>query len=100
MTVFTLKLLWTVTPHFRQSVIVLALAATFGVWSVCVAPGDIGAPYALLLFCSCSPHRLDFGRPRTPATSIWRSFEVRPEANWRSVTGCCRAVPDGWPGCL
>ena len=51
MTVFTLKLLWTVTPHFRQSVIVLALAATFGVWSVCVAPGDIGAPYALLLFC-------------------------------------------------
>lgn len=51
MTVFTLKLLWTVSPHFRQSGVVLALAAAFGVWSVSVVPGDIGAPYALLLFC-------------------------------------------------
>ena len=51
MTRLTLRLLWTVSPHFGQSAVVLALAALFGVWTVWTVPRDVGAPYALLFFC-------------------------------------------------
>lgn len=51
MTRFTMRLLWTVSPHFGQSAVVLALAAVFGVWNVWAVPRDVGAPYALLFFC-------------------------------------------------
>lgn len=51
MTRFTMRLLWTGSPHFGQSAVVLALAAVFGVWTVWAVPRDVGAPYALLFFC-------------------------------------------------
>ncbi len=48
---WTLRVLWTVSPHHLQVVVVNAAVAAFGVWTVATLPDDIGAPYVLLLFC-------------------------------------------------
>ncbi len=48
---FALRFLWAVSPHFRQASVVLASVAVFGVWTATAFPGDVGAPYLLLLFC-------------------------------------------------
>jgi hypothetical protein len=66
MTWFTFRFLWVVIPHFRQSALVMAACATFGVWTVRVMPGDVGAPYVVLLFCQLFTASSEF---RLPADS-------------------------------
>ena len=50
-TAWTLRALWTVSPHHLQVIVVNAAVALFGIWTVVTLPRDIGAPYVLLLFC-------------------------------------------------
>jgi len=66
MTWFTFRFLWVALPHFRQSAVVMAACAAFGVWTVRVMPGDIGAPYVVLLFCQLFTASSEF---RLPADS-------------------------------
>ena len=96
MTVFTVRLLWAVVPHFRQSALVMAVAAAFGVWTVWVVPRDIGAPYALLFFCQLFAASSGF----RPAANAGHFDAALVRGATRQQLALCHWALSSGPGCL
>ena len=96
MTIFTLRLLWAVLPHFRQSAVVVALAGVFGVWTAWVVPRDIGAPYALLFFCQLFAASSGF----RPAANAGHFDPVLVRGATRHQLALCHWALSSGPGCL
>ena len=96
MTIFTLKLLWAVSPHFRQSAVVLALAAAFGVWTAWAVPRDVGAPYALLFFCQLFAASSGF----RPAANAGHFDPALVRGATRHQLALCHWALSSGPGCL
>ena len=96
MTVFTVRLLWAVLPHFRQSAVVLVLAAAFGVWTVWVVPRDVGAPYALLFFCQLFAASSGF----RPAANAGHFDGALVKGATRQQLALCHWALSSGPGCV
>ena len=90
---WTLRALWTVSPHHLQVIVVNAAVALFGIWTVVTLPETSERPTSCFSFANCSEPRLVFRRQPTLVTTTPSLSEAPAGAVSLSRTGHCQSPP-------